>query len=142
MMEISWQNSNNLIHNSSFDPLFYSKRAQEIRETERFTMIACAAIWSWSAAHTNSPAIKYLMWFPVILSVVLGLRCLTIFLAMVSTRKYLFEIEKQIEIPEGFGWARKLERPERPRSYISCIFWFLFQSLTIVVAIIYGKFIS
>jgi hypothetical protein len=135
-------NSSWIVEESKFIRDLYYRRSQEIRETERFTMIACAAIWSWSAANTNSPAIKYLMWFPVILTVVLGLRCMTIFLAMVSARKYLFKIEKQTEISGGFGWATELERQERPRSYISYIFWFLFQSLTIVVAILYGKFIS
>ena len=117
----------------------YDDRVNQTRLLERYALLATGLIWSWCATHMDSPAIQFLKWMPMVITFLLGLRAWGNAKAIFTTRDYLVRIEKQIDLPEGFGWGNYLKHNQESRLMLSAyLFWAILQALTIIIPIVYG----
>jgi hypothetical protein len=118
----------------------YDESAKEISILERYALVATGAIWSWCAANVKSPVFHVLIWVPLIIQILFGLRAWGIYQSMVSTREYLERIEMTVQLPEGLGWGRFLKQHSRGlRVSTSYAFWIALHIITLVVALLYGR---
>src|SRR5689334_1936758 len=104
----------------------YADAIQEISTIERYSVAAAAAIWSWCAAHITDPGVSTLLWLPVAVAILFGLRAWGIFQRMSAASSYLLTLERRMKLPAGIGWEHHRAPSTRLRTVTGFLFWALF----------------
>lgn len=139
MKDVTVSPSDYLLGESEHLRTLYRESAQETWTLERYAMAATALVWSWCAAHLDAPGFRLLIWTPVIITIVLGLRAWSIYRNMAVACQYLARLESALGLPEELGWERHLARHRNPlRIATAYLFWPLISSIAVVVALRYG----
>ncbi len=118
----------------------YAENAKEIWDSERYCLLATGAIWSWSAAHPGDPGGRLLLWAPVLITGLFGLRAWGTYKKMTLIRTYLAELEREIALPNNLGWERRFSsEAARFRTTTAYAFWFLLFAIDVVVATVFRR---
>jgi hypothetical protein len=106
---------------------------KETRALETYTLISVSAIWSWCAANSNSSHVIYLIWLPVLMVILFGIRAFGVYLQMITIKRYLVEIENNT-ISNDFGWE-KFQRNSKLREIwpiTAFAFWIILSVVTLI----------
>ena len=98
----------------------------DVRALERYIAVACAAIWSWAAIHPEAPV--ELLWIPIILSCLGGLRAWAYSQDFISTHGYICEIEDLLGTSTGpvpGGWEHFPKARRGRITFSAIVFWIL-----------------
>jgi hypothetical protein len=118
----------------------YYDSDKEIGVLERYALVASGAIWSWCAANADSAVFPVLVWLPLLLQILFGLRAWGIYRMMITTRRYLAEVEeKTVGLSKDLGWGRYLSQHGRGlRVATGYLFWAVLHAISILIALVYG----
>lgn len=111
----------------------YLALRKETRDLESYTLLAIGVIWSWFATNSNATHAVFIVWLPLILVQLFGIRALGVFMQMRTIRKYLKQIEND-KLPSGSGWENFLEQDKA--RFIWPITAFSFWTALTILAII------
>jgi|GEM_PF-1581291 len=115
----------------------YMEAVRETRVLERYALVATGVIWSWLAVNDAQGVMGYIVWFPAIITWLLGLRSWGIFKLLLSLRRYFALVEQSAELPGKLGWEKhKVDDRERFEVKTVWLFWFVLQTLTLVIPIV------
>lgn len=106
----------------------------ETRKLEVYTMAGLAAVYSWMAAQ---PRIHPVLCFaPMVLPLLAGLRCLTLYLRIRVTADYIHRLEERFSETAGGvpGWEHFLRTRKNLILRHSIVFWIALLAASGVVA--------
>lgn len=107
-------------------------------KAERWNLTATAAVWSWLATTSKANLPTLIYWLPAIVTIILGLRCFGLHKNNMMTAKYIADIERTFNLPEGLGWENKL-LSNRPFIFSigGYLYWFVTFVANILVPLFY-----
>ena len=82
----------------------HTEAARETRALETYATLASGAIWSWVIANHDAPGRSILLWVPLAITQLLGMRAWVVYRLMRTMRKYLVALEATASLPNGLGW--------------------------------------
>jgi len=113
----------------------YGELRRETRALETYTLTAVGVIWSWCAANGESTHSDYLVWLPVPVVLLFGIRALGISLLMSTVGSYLLRLESTFtDLPDELGWER-FSRKDRAMTiwpFTAYAFWGSLSVLSVV----------
>lgn len=117
----------------------FEDSAKWIEVLERYSLLVTGAIWSWVAANISNTEfqIKYIIWLPVLVQFLFGVRAWSISKDMASMIDYLKKIETKIQLPDNLGWATYWDtNRSRYRDVTGYLFWGVLQCISLIVALL------
>ena len=119
------------------------RRRLEVFAREQFILARWALVFTavfWAALAIAQagwlPELAY--WTPAIFVGFLGLRTLSLLLAVGKMNRYLLSVESHMQLPHGFGWesVKRLRKTTTVR-VLCWLYWLLLLALNIFLAAIY-----
>jgi hypothetical protein len=112
--------------------------AQEQFVCARWALAFTGIFWAYLAIDQPGWLPGFAYWTPAIVVGFLGLRTLSLLLAVRKVQLYIVTVEEHMQLPNGLGWegTRHLPRPSAVR--ICCwLYWVLLLALNIGIAAVY-----
>jgi hypothetical protein len=111
--------------------------AQEQFTLARWAVIFTAIFWSYLAV--KQPGwLGLAYWTPAIVVVLLGMRTLSLLLAVKKVQKYLLSIESYMELPAGLGWEKLKPRQKTAAIRTLCwLYWVLLLVINMGIVLFY-----
>ena len=111
----------------------YAALRKETRELETYTLLAVGAIWSWCAANSGTGHIAYLVWLPVVIVGLFGMRAFGVYLHMRALNRYLSTLESRL--CDSTGWMHFAAASDYRWIWpaTAFVFWVTLTVLTLLV---------
>jgi len=121
----------------------YYESIKEIQTLERYCLVTVGAIWSWCAANLSQPSSQIVIWIPVLIAPLFGLRAWGIYRTLAAMRRYLHRVEAAFQLPDALGWERYHgEHPDPVQVASGYAFWIALQALTGVAALVFHRLVA
>ncbi len=126
-----------LLHELAHVRAIEAQAARETRALETYATLASGAVWSFAVLNLDAPGFLGLIWLPMIVTQLLGLRAVSIYGIMRAMRRYLVRVETRVALPEGLGWEQFFgPAPQRKtRVTTAIVFWVLLSLSNLTVAV-------
>ncbi len=130
-------NSEYLINEANYLRESFDTSAKEIGMLERYALLTTGTIWAWIVSNVDNSAfnIEYIIWLPLFIQVLFGLRAWSVYNDMRALLNYISEIEKSFKLTSNLGWAQYWTRNRsKYRSTTGYVFWIILNLATILIA--------
>jgi hypothetical protein len=128
-------------HLQEFDALRHEmdESVKAIWDIERYILLITGGIWAWSIPQSGT-AFKGVMWLPLGLNLLFGLRALALYRHVNRISNYLLLVEKRLRADEHVGWEHYFRKHTDPFTVgTAYVFWICILLASVILPLIYTR---